>query len=276
MQHCAVGAVEIGVADGLIRIRGPHLADGLVTEDGVTVTRQGFRVPASSGPGQGNVPDVAGQDPGTATNTLIEAGLTATRGEDEASDSVPQGTVIRTDPAAGTPVDSGANVSVIVSSGVGQVGVPDVKGLDESAAKSQLEAAGFAVQVTDNRTLNPGEDGKVVSQTPGGGSQADKGSTVSIVVNRFREELRSGRTENDAIVRAFRRHPDAPSEFRWRVVIRALIEGRPSVAHEAAAAARSTSSAWSSSSLPAMLPSGACSHGAAPQSRRRTTRAATQ
>jgi beta-lactam-binding protein with PASTA domain/predicted Ser/Thr protein kinase len=172
--------VEVdGVEEGRVAEQNPA-ADAPAAK-GSTVT-----IKVSSGPGQVTIPDVAGQDPGTATNTLVDAGLTPTRG-DEASDTVPAGTVIRTDPPAGTPVDKGASVTVIVSSGADKVGVPNVENLDEDAAKSQLEAAGFQVNVTENMTNDPTLDGKVTSQTPTAGSQADAGSVVNIVVNRWRQ-----------------------------------------------------------------------------------------
>ena len=179
--------VEVdGVEEGKVAEQDPA-ADSQAAK-GSTVT-----IKMSSGPGQVSVPDVAGTGPGDRHQHPRRGRPHATRG-DEASDTVPAGTVIRTDPAAGTPVEKGSNVTVVVSSGAGQVNVPTVQNLDESAAKSQLEAAGFKVQVTDNRTNDPSQDGKVVSQTPGAGSQADKGSTVSIVVNRFREPENPGNT----------------------------------------------------------------------------------
>jgi len=35
--------------------------------------------------------------------------------------------------------------------------------------------------------LNPGQDGQVLSQSPGAGSQANPGDTVTVVIGRFRE-----------------------------------------------------------------------------------------
>jgi eukaryotic-like serine/threonine-protein kinase len=148
---------------------------------GATVT-----LGVAAGPGSVSVPDVAGQDAGTAANTLQEAGLSPQRA-DEASDSVPEGQVIRTEPGAGSQVEEGTQVTFFVSTGAGQVGVPNVVGLNEDNARRQLESAGFQVNVTENDTFDPREDGEVVSQSPTSGQQADAGSTVNIVVNRFRE-----------------------------------------------------------------------------------------
>ena len=77
--------------------------------------------------------------------------------------------------------------TLIVSSGPQHVAVPPVEGLDEQNARTQIEGAGLAVQISDQQVANPGQDGIVLSQSPGSGTQVDPGSTVSLVVGRFRE-----------------------------------------------------------------------------------------
>jgi serine/threonine-protein kinase len=63
--------------------------------------------------------------------------------------------------------------------------VPDVTGLDEAAARGELERAGFEVRVVDETTADPAQDGLVVRQSPDGGASADDGATVTIVVGRL-------------------------------------------------------------------------------------------
>jgi serine/threonine-protein kinase len=138
----------------------------------------------ATGPETVPVPDVAGQDEATATNTLVDAGFQPSRSAEE-SDSVAAGSVIRTEPAANTQVAPGSNVTIVVSSGQGQVGVPNVEGLSLDAAQAQL--SGFDVQVTDQRTTDAEQDGIVASQNPPAGSEAAPGSTISLVVYRYTE-----------------------------------------------------------------------------------------
>ncbi len=147
----------------------------------------------ATGPSTVAVPNVAGLDPGTAVQRLTDAGLTGQR-SDEASNDVPANTVIRTDPPAGTQVEKDQVVKVIVSSGKGQVGVPSVEGLDQAAAESQLEAAGFKVNITENDTNDATKDGQVASQQPTAGSQAESGATINLVVWRFRPGENPGGT----------------------------------------------------------------------------------
>ena len=55
-------------------------------------------------------------------------------------------------------------------------------GQDEGTARSQLSSAGFQVAV--NQVTSDQPQGQVVDQSPAGGSQAPKGSTVTIAVSK--------------------------------------------------------------------------------------------
>jgi beta-lactam-binding protein with PASTA domain/serine/threonine protein kinase len=139
----------------------------------------------SSGPNTIPVPDVRGQSENDARNTLSGAGFTNVQAQQEASNDVEQGQVIRTDPPAGQQAAANATITLFVSSGRGQVGVPNVEGLAEDNARAQLQ--GFDVQTTDQDVNDPNQDGLVLSQNPPAGSQVDQGSTVTLVIGRFRD-----------------------------------------------------------------------------------------
>ncbi len=134
-------------------------------------------------PGKELVPDVTGRPLAQAQSAIQEAGFRFRDPVYEPSDSVNEGSVIRTDPPAGTSLEANAQVTIIVSSGVEQLSVPAVVGDEADAAQRELEGAGFTVQ-RQPRTLSPGDSnvGKVMSQDPSGGRQARKGSQVTIVV----------------------------------------------------------------------------------------------
>jgi eukaryotic-like serine/threonine-protein kinase len=138
----------------------------------------------STGKGMVEVPDVSGLDAIDASNQLGAKGLNA-RQVQEASDSVPQGKVIRTEPAAGTQVSKGSTVQMVVSSGKQSVRVPNVVGLTQSDATSTLQEAGFNVAVQESTTFDSARNGRVIAQSPSGGSSASKGSTVTITVGRL-------------------------------------------------------------------------------------------
>jgi eukaryotic-like serine/threonine-protein kinase len=139
-------------------------------------------IKVSSGPGTQPLPDVTGRSEADARSAL-EGFSIQTR--QEASNDVPAGNVIRTEPAANTQVAPGSQVTLVLSSGREQVSVPQVQGLTEDNARAQLQ--GFDVQIQEQQTFNPQEDGIVASQNPTAGTQVDQGSTISLVVMRFRE-----------------------------------------------------------------------------------------
>jgi hypothetical protein len=62
------------------------------------------------------------------------------------------------------------------------VAVPAVVGKRQSAATSMLRAAGFAVAVARSTTTERRLINRVISQSPGAGTMARRGTTVTIVV----------------------------------------------------------------------------------------------
>lgn len=144
------------------------------------------KVVVSGGAGQQIVPNVQGQTL-AAAQTLLQGApykfvVTITQ---EPSDTVADGTVIRTTPEFGLPADSGAKVTVFVSSGPRKVAVPQVKGLTEADARSALTRVGLDAQV-DYVDLAPGDAnvGKVVSQGTPAASQVAAGTKVVLTVGR--------------------------------------------------------------------------------------------
>jgi hypothetical protein len=103
-----------------------------------------------------------GADRGTALRQ-VAAGLVP----------LPQGTITRQSPAAKTPVTPNETVTIWVSTGPPQVGVPDVDGMSVAQARQVLRQAGFHVAVD-----RFGPFDKVFEYSPNG--QAAKGSTVTV------------------------------------------------------------------------------------------------
>ena len=134
-------------------------------------------------PGEETVPDVAGQNLQNAQAQLRAAGFKIAATKEAASATVASGLVISTDPAGGTTAKKGAAVTITVSTGVEQVSVPNVVGQTETNATNTLQGRGFNVD-TSTKTVPAGDSdiGRVISQDPTSGTQADKGSTVKIVV----------------------------------------------------------------------------------------------
>ena len=136
----------------------------------------------STGPQQVQVPPVANLTLQQATDALTTAQLAvAPNPVMQPSDTVPAGSVISSTPAAGAQADVKSAVVLVVSSGVQPLRVPSVVGQAQADAQANLEAAGFKVAPApaDSSKLA----GQVVSQGPAGGTQAPKGSTITINVS---------------------------------------------------------------------------------------------
>ena len=66
---------------------------------------------------------------------------------------------------------------------MGEVSVPDVKGLDETSAINKLQDNGFKYS-RDYANSDTVASGQVISQTPDAGAKAKKGDSISIVVSQ--------------------------------------------------------------------------------------------
>ncbi len=85
--------------------------------------------------------------------------------------------VISQDPAGGTAVHRGAEVTIAVSKGPKEFPMPDVKGTSDDAATSRLEGMRLEVNVV---TI-PGTDGdQVVGQQPAPGKTVKQGQEVTL------------------------------------------------------------------------------------------------
>jgi serine/threonine-protein kinase len=136
-------------------------------------------VVVSSGKDKVAVPDVGGDSSTDAANALGQAGF-KTKTIQEASSTVDEGKVIRTDPAAGDRIDKGSTVTMVVSSGPEQISVPNVLGKTGEEAKAEIEAAGLVYKEAATAPSNADQDGKVVQQNPSGGTKVEKGTTVTV------------------------------------------------------------------------------------------------
>jgi penicillin-binding protein 1A len=142
------------------------------------------------------VPDVFGF-PIDDARDIIEGEGFVVETIQEYSATYPPGTVIGQDPGGDDRAPAGSTILLVVSttdrSDQGQDGnrdtatVPDVLGLPESDARERLEGSGFHVEIIHEAESSKGHAknhrGEVWKQSPGGGTEAERGSTVTIWVN---------------------------------------------------------------------------------------------
>ncbi|MFE2992154.1 Stk1 family PASTA domain-containing Ser/Thr kinase [Streptomyces sp. NPDC059262] len=106
--------------------------------------------------------------------------LTLDASKKEPCDKFPKGQICSQSPAAGTDVKKGDTITVTVSTGAPKIAVPDVRGLDFTEAESQLNDKGFEV-VKETKESSQTPD-VVISQDPSGGTEKQKGSTITLTV----------------------------------------------------------------------------------------------
>ncbi|MGW5353225.1 Stk1 family PASTA domain-containing Ser/Thr kinase [Streptomyces sp. NPDC004031] len=138
----------------------------------------------SEGPRQVKVPDVSGRTLADAQRQLKDAGLVPGTVAKSFNDSVPQGSVIVTDPPAGREMAPGTPVAFTISRG-SPVEVPDVIGKSVTEAQQTLQDAGFQVVLAPDKAFSDEADKDTVAlETPDRGTQAGKGDTVTITVSK--------------------------------------------------------------------------------------------
>ena len=141
---------------------------------------------ASPTPTSVTVPDVTGKSEQEAKAAIESVGLVYAKGDDVASDTIPSGRAVSTDPAVGTGAAPGSTVTVQYSLGTAMVEVPDVSGKTQEEARDALEKAGLKVGTsTSEDSAEVGKD-KVIRTNPTADTTVQRGSSVALVLSTGR------------------------------------------------------------------------------------------
>ncbi|MDR6613673.1 Stk1 family PASTA domain-containing Ser/Thr kinase [Leifsonia sp. 1010] len=126
----------------------------------------------------GAIPDVAGKSVEDASAILSKVKLLTSAGPESYSDTVEDGDVISAQPQH-EPVRPGDTLLLETSKGPEPVTIPDVAGKTWDVAKKALTDAGFKLKYSAIADVAP--NAFVVSKvSPAGGTQAPKGSTITV------------------------------------------------------------------------------------------------
>ena len=128
-----------------------------------------------------DVPRVTGLSEEEASQRLEDAGLEVDA-RNRSNAEVEEGQVFRQNPGAGQTAEEGDTVVIIVSSGPGEVTVPNLTGLTEEDARDALEAEGLELGKTKTENSDQAE-GTVIAQNPGAGEQLNEGEEVNITLS---------------------------------------------------------------------------------------------
>jgi serine/threonine-protein kinase len=173
-QRVNSGSVE----EGLVVFSEPRSGDSATHGSTVTIF-------VSQGPKLAKVPVLVGVQREVAVQRLSARGLTASASEEESAS--PKGQVIRQSPSAGTQVEPGSTVTIVVSKGEKEeekVRAPSVIGQERREAVEAIRAAGLTPQVEEEETAVPSKIGRVIDQFPPPGSELEPKSTVTITVGK--------------------------------------------------------------------------------------------
>ena len=145
--------------------------------------------------------DVTGMTYEEAKKALNKIDLGIKDGGTQASEKYDAGEIIFQSEDKGDMIKKNTTIVVVMSSGVGEVSVPDVKGLDETSAINKLQDNGFKYS-RDYANSDTVASGQVISQTPDVGAKAKKGDSISIVVSQGKAPVVVpkvvGKSETDA------------------------------------------------------------------------------
>ena len=178
---------DAGFAPQLQTVNSETIEAGLVIRSdpsgGTTLTRGSpVTVFVSLGKKLVKVPVLVGTQRSVAVQQIRGRGLTPSVSEEESP--APAGEVIRQTPSAGSEVEPGSTISIVVSRGEAQVTVPNVIGQLRADAVQALRDAGLVPSVQEQETDVPSQVGRVTDQFPPPGAAVTRGTEVTVVVGK--------------------------------------------------------------------------------------------
>lgn len=142
------------------------------------------QVMVSDGRGTIAMPTVEGLPLNTVMQILANSGLKPGPTERAYSDTVDKGMVVTSVPGAGVKVEVGSQVKLVVSRGPDVVEVPRIAGLRYQVAFKRVAEHGFKVGTVSYVFDEDHSNGVVLRQSPAPGKKVDKGTPISLVINR--------------------------------------------------------------------------------------------
>ncbi len=154
------------------------------------------------------VPDVTGIEEIKAEEKLIEEGLKINSElEYVSSDTIEEGKVVKTDPAAGRTVKEGTEVTIYVSSGTNSLVLEDYTGKNYIEIKAILESTYKMNVMVEKKTVENPDDysaSEIIGQSPAAGESIEQGGTVTLYIPDI-EELYPDFTSGDYTLSAIQK-----------------------------------------------------------------------
>ncbi len=150
----------------------------------VIVTAIVFLLPQLTEAKDVKIPDVSNMSVVEAENELESAGFNvATETKEATSDSIEEGNIVKTSPAAGRTVKEGSTITLYVSIGEGGYILEDLTGKNYIEEKAILEKMyNLYVEVIEDEIddINKYEKGTIISTEPAAGTLLKEGDTIKL------------------------------------------------------------------------------------------------
>ena len=154
----------------------------------VIITTIVVLIPYLTSARQEEVPDVSGYTVNEAINALQNAGfIVADEQREEASETIPEGNVTKTSPAAGSIRKEGTEIILYISLGDITVEIEDYTGQNYNEVKGRLEALNLQV-IIERQDLEEDEDpsdyeeGIVIDQSVEPGERLSEGDRITLYI----------------------------------------------------------------------------------------------
>jgi serine/threonine protein kinase len=135
------------------------------------------------------VPSLAGLTVNEAKKDLSELGLTLRIGSEEFSEDIPEGRIIKSDPAGGGKISEDGEVIVFTSKGKERILVPSLLGLSSEDAQKLIEKNNLFVGEISEEFSSDFAKGLIIRTIPASGERVKRDTQVSLVVSKGVESI---------------------------------------------------------------------------------------
>jgi serine/threonine-protein kinase len=150
-----------------------------------------------------DTPAVINLSAAAAKAKVEKAGLSFRAGKEAYSETVAKGSVISTDPAAGSRIRKDGTVTAVISLGPERHAVPDVRGKSLDEAQAALAAASLSFGQAIEKYSEKVPQGQVINTDPAPNTPLRRDAAVNVVVSKGQKPIKipdwTGRNGDKAV-----------------------------------------------------------------------------
>ena len=135
------------------------------------------------------VPSLAGLTVKEATSTLKDLGLSLDVATEEFSEDIPDGKIIKSNPAGGGRVSPNGSVDITISKGKERYAVPNLQGLKQDVAEQQLKDSKLLLGDVKEEFSTEFPKGFIMRSEPASGERVKRDSQVNLVISLGVEQV---------------------------------------------------------------------------------------